>query len=89
MNMISRSNVNEDTLRLLQFLEPSGTRVETLTLTSWGGHMPFMFCLMNYLRPRTFVELGTHFGVSFFAASQAIREFNLNRTPTVIDLCGR
>lgn len=84
--MISRANVSEETLRLLKFLEPSGTPIETLTLTSWGGHIPFMFCLMNYFRPRTFVELGTHYGASFFAACQAIREFDINCTPTAVDL---
>ncbi|MDV6345075.1 class I SAM-dependent methyltransferase [Nitrosomonas sp. Is37] len=86
MSMISRSDVSDETFRLLKFLEPSGTRIETLTLTSWGGHIPFMFCLMNYFRPRTFVELGTHYGASFFAACQAIREFDINCTPTAVDL---
>lgn len=86
MDMISRSSESAETLRLLQFLEPAGTRIETLTLTSWGGHIPFMFCLMNYFRPRTFLELGTHYGASFFAVCQAIREFGLNCSPTAVDL---
>lgn len=86
MDMISCADGGEESLRLLKFLEPAGTRIETLTLTSWGGHIPFMFCLMNYFRPRTFLELGTHYGASFFAVCQAIRQFDINCTPTAVDL---
>lgn len=73
-------------MRLLRFLEPSGTAIETLPKTGWGGHIPFMFCLMNYFRPHTYVELGTHNGASFFAVCQAIREFEIDCIPTAIDL---
>lgn len=79
-------DIGNPTERMLKFLEPSGTAIETLTPTAWAGHIPFMFCLMNYVRPRTYVELGTHYGASFFAACQAIREFRIDCTPTAIDL---
>lgn len=72
--------------KLLKFLEPSGTTIETLTPTAWGGHIPFMFCLMNYMRPRTYLELGTHHGASFFAVCQAIRDFEIDCSPTAVDL---
>ena len=78
--------MGEETSRLLKFLEPSGTIVETLTRTSWGGHIPFMFCLMDYMRPRTYLELGTHYGASFFAVCQAIRDFEIDCSPTTVDL---
>lgn len=79
--------MSEEISKLLKFLEPSGTIIETLARkTAWGGHIPFMFCLMNYLRPRTYLELGTHYGASFFAVCQAIREFDIDCTPTAVDL---
>jgi hypothetical protein len=41
-------------------------------LTSpWAGHIPFMFWLVDTLKPHRFVELGTHNGISFCAALQA------------------
>ncbi len=38
------------------------------------GHIPFLFILLELFRPRRYVELGAHKGVSFFAACQHIRE---------------
>jgi hypothetical protein len=78
--------MNEDLSDLLEFLEPSGTMIEELAPTSWGGHIPFMFCLMNYMRPRTYVELGTHHGGSFFAVCQAIRDFRIPCAASAVDL---
>jgi hypothetical protein len=38
------------------------------------------------MRPRSYLELGTHYGASFFAVCQAIREFQIDCTPTAVDL---
>lgn len=42
--------------------------------SAWEAHVPFMYCLIDFLRPRRFVELGTHYGNSFFAACQGSRD---------------
>ena len=39
---------------------------------AWAGHIPFAFTLVDILRPKTFVELGVHTGVSYCAFIQAI-----------------
>ena len=72
--------------KLINFFEPAGTPIRTLTPTAWGGHIPFMFCLIKFMRPRTYVELGTHYGASFFAVCQAIEEFKIDCTPVAVDL---
>ncbi len=41
---------------------------------NWSGHLPFASDLIAVLRPKLFVELGTHFGESYFGFCQAIAE---------------
>lgn len=71
---------------LISFFEPSGLQIETYTPTAWGGHIPFIFCLVNHMRPLTYVELGSHYGASFFAVCQAVKHFKINCKATAIDL---
>lgn len=40
--------------------------------SAWTAHIPFAGWLVETLRPATFVELGTHYGTSYFAICQAI-----------------
>ena len=43
----------------------------------WIQHIPFAFFLIEKLKPRIFVELGTHSGNSYFSFCQAVEELKL------------
>ncbi|WP_084442220.1 class I SAM-dependent methyltransferase, partial [Termitidicoccus mucosus] len=46
--------------------------------SAWVGHLPFAASLVHALRPRQVVELGTHWGDSFFTFCQAALELKLD-----------
>jgi O-antigen biosynthesis protein len=50
---------------------------ERLCVSAWIEHAPFAYWLMEAHRPSLLVELGTHWGYSFFAFCQAVRNLGL------------
>lgn len=42
----------------------------------WSGHRRFAYDLIRYIKPRNIVELGTHYGTSFFSFCQAVKDSN-------------
>jgi glycosyltransferase involved in cell wall biosynthesis len=46
--------------------------------TPWSAHIPFGMTLVDLLRPRVIVELGTNDGVSYGAFCQAVRALTLD-----------
>ncbi len=63
-----------ETELLSQFLSKAFTPHEDPALSAWEAHIPFLFCLLGFMKPRRFVELGAHYGNCFFAACQASRD---------------
>ncbi|TKT77655.1 class I SAM-dependent methyltransferase [Aquamicrobium sp. LC103] len=53
--------------------------------SAWIEHVPFMFWLVDALRPGRFVELGVHNGISYCAACQAIELLHLDCSCYAID----
>ncbi|PLZ01864.1 class I SAM-dependent methyltransferase [Burkholderia sp. WAC0059] len=56
-----------------------------VVMSAWLEHAPFGFWLMDVLRPRVFVELGTHTGFSFLALCQAVERLRLPTACYAID----
>jgi hypothetical protein len=56
-----------------------------LVLSAWLAHIPFGMYLVDMLRPRSIVELGTHTGASYCAFCQAVVALNLDTQCCAID----
>ena len=56
-----------------------------LAVSPWNGHRQFAYDLLNALKPQTVVELGTHYGCSFFAFLQSCKDFHLDTEVIAID----
>jgi O-antigen biosynthesis protein len=53
--------------------------------TAWMEHGPFAFWLIETLRPKKLVELGTHAGYSYFCFCQAVQRLKLTTSCFAVD----
>ena len=53
--------------------------------SAWIDHGPFAFWVIQALRPRTLVELGTHGGYSYFAFCEAVKNLGLDTRCFAVD----
>jgi len=61
------------------------SRVKFWAFSSWCELIPVMNALFVALRPRRYVELGVHNGMSFFAACQVSERLNTNTECVAVD----
>ncbi|NRA98556.1 MAG: class I SAM-dependent methyltransferase, partial [Rhodobacteraceae bacterium] len=60
--------------RITRAVMAGATNIEVIVPTAWSGHKAFLYSLMDAMRPRRYVELGTYAGASFFAACQHMKD---------------
>ncbi|MCG7410880.1 class I SAM-dependent methyltransferase [Paenibacillus sp. ACRRX] len=53
--------------------------------SAWVGHRHFSYDLVRSYQPRLLVELGTHWGASFFSMCQGIKDGNLSTLCYAVD----
>lgn len=53
--------------------------------SAWMEHVPFAMYLIDIVRPKLFVELGTFYGISYCAFCQAIKELSLASNCYAVD----
>ena len=77
----------ENDMMLSDFLSDLSLRPpEILVPSAWQEHAPFAFWLVDKLRPKMIVELGTHHGFSYFTFCQAIKMSGLAALAYAVDL---
>ena len=62
---------------MTHFLSHDVSEPSYFPLTAWAEHGPFAMWLVHAFKPRNIVELGTHFGFSYFSMCQAVKEAQL------------
>lgn len=53
--------------------------------SAWTGHLNFAYDLVRFVKPKTIVELGTHFGASFFSFCQGVKDGGIAATCFAVD----
>ena len=53
--------------------------------SAWLGHLPFAAWIIREVSPKIFVELGTHYGHSYFAFCQSVAEAELSTQCYAVD----
>lgn len=54
-------------------------------VTAWHEHIPFAFVIMQMIRPKLFVELGTHKGDSFLSFCQVVDTLRMDTACYAVD----
>lgn len=58
---------------------------KVVTESAWLGHRQFAYDLVRYVKPGLIVELGTHWGASFFSFCQALKDGHISDKCFAVD----
>ena len=70
---------------LAELANASLVKIDVLRFSAWSKLIPLLFSLFALARPRRFVELGVHNGMSFFAACQIAEHLKIKTECVGID----
>lgn len=74
-----------DEALITKIIETSFLDIDEIPFSAWSELVPALFSLFVLLKPRRYVELGSHYGMSFFAACQVSEHLNLNTQCVAVD----
>ncbi len=69
----------------MNFLNTKISFPNYVPMTAWLEHGPFAMWLVQAMKPRLIVELGSHYGYSYFAMCEAVRDASLNTQCFAVD----
>lgn len=76
----------QDNDEIYQIIGPEvDWKADVLRPSAWLQHIPFAFWIIAATRPRCLVELGTFYGVSYFAFCQAIERLGVGTKCFAVD----
>lgn len=81
--MLAQANISPDKRRWNR--HPLSLLPKYIAPSAWWEHVPIAHWLIAELRPGSVVELGTHYGVSFFAFCEAAEYFSPNTFIYAVD----
>jgi glycosyltransferase involved in cell wall biosynthesis len=70
---------------LIDAMSTTFLRPDVIRFSAWSRLIPVLFALFCVQRPRRYVELGVHNGMSFFAACQAAKHLDLKTECIAVD----
>ena len=53
--------------------------------TAWLKHGPFAMWIVRAAKPKKIVELGSHFGYSYFSFCEAVKDSDINTSCFAVD----
>jgi glycosyltransferase involved in cell wall biosynthesis len=70
---------------LTEAVRYSFLKIQFLNFSAWSKLIPVLYALFTVLKPRRYVELGVHNGMSFFAACQVAKQLDIKTHCVAID----